>query len=80
MANHLMVFMHLVWATDGRRPLLHATLEASPSARRPVPFLPSGGGPCSSPQRGEVGRGAAVASALAARQSRPQLPWIRRPM
>ena len=27
MANHLMVFMHLVWATDGRRPLLHPTLE-----------------------------------------------------
>jgi hypothetical protein len=43
-------------------------------------ILPKGGGACSSPQRGEVGRGAAVASALAARQSRPQLPWIRRPM
>ena len=28
MANHLMVFMHLVWATDGRRPLLHPRLEA----------------------------------------------------
>lgn len=28
MANHLLVFLHLVWATDGRRPLLHPTLEA----------------------------------------------------
>ena len=28
MANHLMLFVHLVWATDGRRPLLQPSLEA----------------------------------------------------
>lgn len=31
MANHLMLFVHLVWATDGRRPLLQPSLEAAVS-------------------------------------------------
>jgi len=28
MGNHLMLFVHLVWATDRRRPLLQPSLEA----------------------------------------------------